>query len=98
MEITLRDIYDAQQRTEGRLETMTAQLATHAATTAARLDAGQAQREDHETRLRVLEGRLPADLTGQVSSLQQFRWFIMGGAMSVGALSGVVAALLTAHH
>lgn len=98
MEITLRDIYDAQQRTEGRIETMSAQLATHAATTTARLDSGQRDLEDHESRLRTLEARVPADLAGQVTSLQKFRWSLLGAAGSIGALSGVIAALLTSHH
>ena len=98
MEITLRDIYDAQQRTDGRLETMSAQLATHAATTSARLDSGQRGLDDHETRLRALEGRVPADLTGQVASLQKFRWSLMGAAVSIGALSGAVSALIAGRH
>jgi hypothetical protein len=98
VEITLRDIYDGQKIMEGRLETMSAQLATHAATTAARLDSGQRDLDDHENRLRALESRVPADLTGQVTSLQKFRWSIMGAAVSIGALSGALSAVLTAHH
>lgn len=98
MEITLRDVYDSIKTTEGRLETMSAQLGTYQATTQARLDSGQRDLDDHESRLRVLEGRVPADLAGQVTSLQKFRWSLMGGAGTIGALSGIIAALVTSHH
>jgi hypothetical protein len=98
VEITLRDVYDEVKTTQGGLTTLAAQLSTHAATTTARLDSGQRDLEDHESRLRVLEGRVPADLSGQVASLQKFRWSLMGAAGSIGALSGVVAALITSGH
>lgn len=53
---------------------------------------------DHETRVRVIESKLPDELGTRLSALEQVRWKATGIASLVSALiaSGVVAAVVEA--
>lgn len=80
--ITIRDVYDAVQRTDGKVEAMNATMAAHVARTETQLDSGQRRLNDYETRLRVLEAAKSK---------------LIGGAIVAGALSGLVAAVIEHH-
>jgi hypothetical protein len=53
---------------------------------------------DHETRLRVVESKLPDELSSRLSTLEQVRWKASGGIALISGLvaSGVVAAVIEA--
>lgn len=84
-EVTLKDVYDAQQETTGQIGALATQLAVHTATVAERLDSGRRRFDDQEKRLRALE---------------QFRWKAAGMAAFAGLLAGAAGSLLDylAHH
>ena len=103
IEITLRDIYDAQQQTRADVGSLGAQLRQLDATVTLRLDSGQRKMDDFENRLRAGEQapkvspQLFGQLEGRVTQLEKFRWMLLGAAGSVGALAGITAAIITHH-
>lgn len=86
--ITIRDVYDTQQRTDGKVDALGIQLGAFTGEVRARLDYGQTQLNDHETRLRGLE---------------MFRWKTAGARIAIstvvsilmGGASGWLVLLLT---
>lgn len=57
---------------------------------------------DHESRLRVLEGLVPIDLSRRLVSLERWQWKAAGAIAAVaiifGALAGYLASLATHGH
>lgn len=47
--------------------------------------------KDHESRLRDLEAVVPRDLRKQLSDLNQFRWILIGIALTSGGLGALIA-------
>ena len=86
VEITIRDVYDAQQDSSRQLTAIGTQLATLTTRVDTRLDSGQATMADHEARLRALE---------------RFRYTLLGAAVAASAISSALAALIVwalGHH
>jgi hypothetical protein len=85
-EITLRDVYDAQQAENGQLMSIGTQLATLTARVDERLGSGARKMEDHESRVR---------------SLEQFKFKLVGAAVAASAVSSAIGALVVwalSHH
>jgi hypothetical protein len=85
-EITLRDVYDAQQAENGQLMSIGTQLATLTARVDERLGSGARKMEDHE---------------GRVRSLEQFKFKLIGAAVAASAVSSTIGALVVwalSHH
>jgi hypothetical protein len=85
-EITLRDVYDAQQAENGQLMSIGTQLATLTARVDERLGSGARKMEDHEKRIRAIE---------------RFRFTLVGAAMATSAVSSTIGALVVwalSHH
>ena len=94
MEITLRDVYESVTAIAAQLS----KFAGHLENVDARLDSAQAQRNDHETRLRVMEAKpaVPDSLEARVSALEKLAWKLVGGFAAVNALAVLVEWLLWA--
>jgi hypothetical protein len=50
--------------------------------------------KDHESRLRDLERTVPKDLREQLSTLNQFRWVILGIALASGGVGAALTKLI----
>ena len=107
LEITLRDVYDAQQDTGKAVAALAGRLDSLVTGVTARLDSGGVQLADHETRLRSLE-QVDVDaikenredlkaLAGKVESLEKFRWMLLGALILLQAV-GAVADYVITHH
>lgn len=96
MEITLRDVYNAQQRTAEQLTSLTAQVTQLTTRIDERLDSGQRRMDDHETRLRGLEHAVPPDMTARVTALEKMAWKLVGAFGAINALAVLVEWLIWA--
>jgi hypothetical protein len=98
VEITLRDVYTEQRHTSEQMAALTTQVATFVTRVDARLDSGQARMEDHEQRLRLLEGfpKVPADHEGRLRALERFRYTLMGAAVVLQVI-GLVTEWVLGH-
>lgn len=97
MEITLRDVYDAQQRTAEQLSGLAAQVTLLTGRIDERLDSGQRKMDDHETRLRDLEHAVPPDVAARLSALERLAWKLIGAFAAVNALAVALEWLLWTH-
>ena len=97
VEITLRDVWNAQHETTVQIAAIGTQLATLATRVDGRLDAGQTTMADHEVRMRLLE-KAPsaADHEGRVRALEKFRYTLVGGVVMLQAMA-MFAEYLFAH-
>lgn len=102
MEITLRDVYEAQQSTGAQVAAVVGQLAILTAQVTGRLDSGQKKLDDHEQRIRAGEQspKVPPEdfskLGDRVSDLESWRGKAVGVGLTLTAMTGV-AAVLVAH-
>ena len=80
VEITLRDVWEAQHDSAVQLSAISTQLASLTTRVDGRLDTAQLTTADHEARLRLLE---------------KFRYTLMGAVVAVQVLAGAVEYLLT---
>ena len=80
VEITLRDVWDAQHASTVQLTAIGVQLATLTTRVDGRLDAGQLVATDHEARLRLLE---------------KFRYTLIGAVVALQALAATAEYLFT---
>lgn len=105
VEITLRDVYEAQQQTQAQVSAAVGQLALLTAQVSERLDHGQRKLDDHELRIRQAE-QLPKvspakfeTLETRVGALESFKAKMIGigtvGAILAGVLSAVIEHALT---
>jgi hypothetical protein len=85
MEITLRDVYDAQLHTAEQLAALTAQVSQLGARVDERLDSGQRRIDDHEGRLRGLEHSIPANAEARITALEKLAWKLIGAFAAVNA-------------
>jgi hypothetical protein len=107
MEITLRDVYDAQQAGRTEMAALAAQVSQLTATVNLQLAAGNLRIDDHESRIRagelapkVLREEHEA-VTRRVRSLETSRAKLTGVWAALSVLAGVAAAwaehLLSGH-
>jgi hypothetical protein len=107
MEITLRDVYDAQQAGRSEVSALAGKVEVLTSTVALQLAAGNTRMEDHERRLRAAElapkvNRAELDrVAGRVASLESSRAKLTGIWMTLSVTAGAGAALaehlLTGH-
>ena len=96
VEITLRDVWNAQHETTVQLTAIGVQLATLSTRVDGRHDATLLTTSDHETRLRVLESApSAADHEGRVRALEKFRYTLVGGVLMLQALAVFAEYLLS---
>jgi hypothetical protein len=98
-QITLRDVYEAQLRTAEQVASLASQVSQLTARMDERLDTGTKKMDDHELRIRVLEGApdVPADLETRVRSLEKLAWKLIGAFAAVNALAVLAEWFLWAH-
>lgn len=99
MEITLRDVYEAQLRAAEQVTQLTAQVGQLAARVDERLDSGQQRLDDHENRIRVLEARpaVSGDVETRLRALEQARWKLAGAVVLLSMLASWAEWVLFAH-
>jgi hypothetical protein len=80
VEITLRDVWEAQHDSAVQLSAISTQLASLTTRVDGRLDTAQQTTTDHEARLRLLE---------------KFRYTLMGAVVALQVLAGTAEYLFT---
>ena len=103
VEISLRDIYEAQQQTNANVAGLATTVAQFTAGVTARLDSGQRHISDLEERTRVLE-QAPKVGPAQVAALEERVrmlervWWKLAGALLVVNVLVIAAAALLGHY
>ena len=101
MEITLRDVYEAQQQTNTQVGGLVTQLAQFTASVGARLDSGQRTFAEHKERLRAVEQAPKADPAqmadheNRIRSLEKWKYGLpLASLLALASTIAAVAALL----
>lgn len=94
MEITLRDVYEAQLKTAEAVALIAGEMKQLTARVDERLETGQRKMDDHEQRLRHIEAAVPTDIETRVTALEKMAWKMVGAFAAINALAVVIEWIL----